>query len=156
MRTLLNILWNVPGLGFVAAFLWALAGVVMAVTVVGLPWAKACFTLANYNLGPFGRELASRYDVTGRESLGTGDLGLLANIIWFLLAGWWLIVLHVVVACALAITIIGLPFAWAHLKIAAAALAPVGKVVVPTEVAAHIDQAKAEGWLQDQHRRWGA
>jgi uncharacterized membrane protein YccF (DUF307 family) len=155
MRTLLNILWNVPGLGFVAALLWAVAGVLMAITIIGLPWAKACFTMANYSLAPFGRELASRYEVTGRYSLGTGDLGLLANIIWFLLAGWWLIVLHVIVACASAITIIGLPFAWAHLKIAAAALAPVGKVVVPTEIAVQIDRDKAQGWLHSQRSRWG-
>ncbi|HEY7580909.1 MAG TPA: YccF domain-containing protein [Acetobacteraceae bacterium] len=152
MRTLLNILWNVPGLGFVAAFLWALAGVLMAVTIIGLPWAKACFTLANYNLAPFGRELASRYDVTGRESVGTGGIGLLANIIWFLLAGWWLILLHAVAAGASAITIIGLPFAWAHLKIAAAAMAPVGKIVVPTQVAAQIDREKAAGWLYGARR----
>ncbi len=58
MRTLLNILWNVPGLGFVAAVCWVLAGLLMAVTIIGLPWAKACFTLANYTLAPFGRELA--------------------------------------------------------------------------------------------------
>ncbi len=75
MRTLLNILWNVPGLGFVAAFFWALCGVLMAITIIGLPWAKACFTLANYTLAPFGRELASRRDVTGRESIGTGGSG---------------------------------------------------------------------------------
>ena len=67
MRTLLNILWNVPGLGFVAAFFWALCGILMAITIIGLPWAKACFTLASYTLAPFGRELASRSDVTGRE-----------------------------------------------------------------------------------------
>ena len=91
MRTILNILWNVPGLGFVAAFCWVLAGLLMAITIIGLPWAKACFTLANYTLAPFGRELVSRYDVTGHPSLGTGGLGLLANVIWFLLAGWWLL-----------------------------------------------------------------
>jgi uncharacterized membrane protein YccF (DUF307 family) len=153
MRTLLNILWNVPGLGFVAALLWVLAGLLMAITIIGLPWAKACFTLANYTLAPFGRELASRADVTGRESIGTGGLGLIANIIWFLLAGWWLIVWHVVLACACAITIIGIPFAWAHLKIAAAAMAPVGKIVVPTEVAAQIDREKAAGWLYGSRRR---
>jgi uncharacterized membrane protein YccF (DUF307 family) len=152
MRTLLNILWNVPGLGFVAAFFWVLAGCLMALTIIGLPWAKACFTLANYTLAPFGRELASRRDVTGRESLGTGGLGLIANIVWFLLAGWWLMVLHVVMACGLAITLIGIPFAWAHLKIAAAALAPVGKVVVPTDVAAEIDREKAASWLYGERR----
>ena len=81
MRTILNVLWNVPGLGFVAAFFWVLAGLLMAITIIGLPWAKACFTLANYTLAPFGRELVSRYDATGRQSLGTGGLGLLANVI---------------------------------------------------------------------------
>ena len=153
MRTLLNILWNVPGLGFVAAFCWALAGLVMAVTIIGLPWAKACFTLASYTLAPFGRELASRRDVTGYPSLGTGGLGLLANVVWFLLAGWWLIVLHVAAACACAITVIGIPFAWAHLKIAAAAVAPVGKVVVPGEVAFEIERERAAGWLYEARRR---
>ena len=153
MRAILNVLWNVPGLGFVAAFFWVLAGLLMAITIIGLPWAKACFTLANYTLAPFGRELVSRYDATGLESLGTGGLGLLANVIWFLLAGWWLIVLHVVAACVSAITIIGIPFAWAHLKIAAAATAPVGKIVVPTEVAAEIDREKAASWLYGNRRR---
>jgi uncharacterized membrane protein YccF (DUF307 family) len=143
----------VPGLGFVAAFCWVLAGVVMAITIIGLPWAKTCCTLANYTLAPFGRELASRHDVTGRDSLGTGGLGLLANVIWFLLAGWWLIVLHVAAAVASAITIIGIPFAWAHLKIAAAAMAPVGKIVVPSQVAAEIDREKAAGWLYGTRRR---
>ena len=153
MRTILNILWNVPGLGFVAALFWVLAGVLMAITVIGLPWSKACFTMANYTLAPFGRELASRYDVTGLPSLGTGELGVIANLVWFLLAGWWLIVLHVVAAVACAVTIIGIPFAWAHLKIAAAAMAPVGKIVVPAEVAAEIDREKAEGWLYRQRSR---
>jgi len=152
MRPLLNILWNVPGLGFVAAFFWVLAGLLMAITIIGLPWAKACFTLANYTLAPFGRELASRADVTGRESLGTSPLGMLANVVWFLLAGWWLILLHIAAAGASAITIIGIPFAWAHLKIAAAALAPVGKIVVPSEVASAIDQEKAAGWLYGRRR----
>jgi uncharacterized membrane protein YccF (DUF307 family) len=153
MRTLLNILWNVPGLGFIAAFCWVLAGLVMAVTIIGLPWAKACFTLANYTLAPFGRELASRYDVTGQQSLGTGEFGFIANVIWFVLAGWWLILLHVVMAVACAVTIIGLPFAWAHLKIAAATVAPVGKIVVPTEVAVEIDREKAASWLYWSRRR---
>ena len=70
-----------------------------------------------------------------------------------MLAGWWLAVMHVVAACACAITIIGIPFAWAHLKIAAAAIAPVGKIVVPVEVAVEIDREKAAGWLYGTRRR---
>ena len=122
MRTLLNILWNVPGFGFVVAFCWVLAGLLMAVTIIGLPWAKACFTLANYTLAPF-----------GREDVGTGPLGFLGNLIWLVLAGWWLALGHLVIAIALAITIIGIPFAWAHLKLAGLALWPIGKAIVPAE-----------------------
>ena len=80
-------------------------------------------------------------------------MGLLANVIWFVLAGWWLMLLHVVAACVSAVTIIGIPFAWAHLKIAAAALAPVGKVVVPSEVAAEIDRERAASRLFESRRR---
>jgi len=152
MRTLLNILWNVPGLGFIAAFGWLAAGLVMAITIIGLPWSLACFRLANYTLAPFGRELVPRYDVTGRESLSTGPLGFLANVIWFVLAGWWLALWHVAAAVICAITIIGIPFAWAHLKLAAAAIAPVGKMVVPTEVAMEIDRERAAGWLYGRRR----
>jgi uncharacterized membrane protein YccF (DUF307 family) len=152
MRTILNILWNVPGLGFVAAFFWALAGCLMALTVIGLPWAKACFTLANYTLAPFGREVVSRRDVTGRYSLGTGGWGLVANLIWFLFVGSWLTLIHILMACAAAITIIGIPFAWAHLKLAAYSIAPVGKVVVPSGVAAEIDREKAASWLYGARR----
>jgi uncharacterized membrane protein YccF (DUF307 family) len=79
MRTVLNILWNVPGLGFIAAAMWALAGCVMALSIIRPPWAKACFVLASFTLAPFGRELVSRRDVTGEDSLGTGDLGAMAN-----------------------------------------------------------------------------
>ena len=86
---LLNILWVVLGGAWMAVG-WVVAAIIMALTIIGLPWAKACFTLASYTLAPFGRELASRSDVTGRESIGTGGLGFLANVLWFLFAGWWL------------------------------------------------------------------
>jgi uncharacterized membrane protein YccF (DUF307 family) len=153
MSTILNILWNVPGLGFVAAFFWTLAGCVMAITVIGLPWAKACFTLASYTLAPFGREVVSRRDVTGRWSVGSGGWGLLANIVWFLFVGSGLTLVHVLTACVCAITIIGIPFAWAHLKLAAYSIAPVGKVAVPSGVATAIDRERAAGWLEGARRR---
>ena len=144
LATLLNILWNVPGLGFVAAAVWALVGCVMALSIVGLPWSKACFILASFTLAPFGRQMMSRRDVTGQDTLGTGAVGTLGNIVWFLVAGLWLMILHVGAACALATTVIGIPFAWAHLKLAAAAIAPVGKIVVPVDVADAIARDKAE------------
>ena len=70
---------------------------------------------------------------SGREDIGTGPLGLLGNIIWLVLAGWWLALGHVVTAVLLAVTIIGIPFAWAHLKLAGLALWPIGKTIVPVE-----------------------
>jgi uncharacterized membrane protein YccF (DUF307 family) len=69
--------------------------------------------------------------VTGESDMGTGLLGLVGNVIWFVLAGWWLALGHLVTAIALAITIVGIPFAWAHLKLAAIALWPIGKAIVP-------------------------
>ncbi|NPU11983.1 MULTISPECIES: YccF domain-containing protein [Bradyrhizobium] len=127
---LLNVLWIVLG-GAYMAFGWLVAAVVMAITIVGLPWARAAFNIAAYTLLPFGSRAVRRDEVTGMEDIGTGPLGLLGNIIWFVLAGWWLALGHLVTAIALAVTIIGLPFAWAHLKLAGLALWPIGKTIVP-------------------------
>lgn len=127
---LLNILWIVIG-GFYMAVGWAVAGVIMAITIVGLPWARAAFNIAIYTLLPFGQRAVSREEYYGRGDIGTGPLGLLGNIIWFVLAGWWLAIGHLVTALLLAVTIVGIPFAWAHLKLAGIALWPVGKVIVP-------------------------
>jgi uncharacterized membrane protein YccF (DUF307 family) len=69
--------------------------------------------------------------VTGESDLGTGLVGLVGNIIWFVLAGWWLALGHLVTAVALAVTIVGIPFAWAHLKLGGIALWPIGKAIVP-------------------------
>jgi uncharacterized membrane protein YccF (DUF307 family) len=152
MALLLNILWNVPGLGFVTALMWLAASVVMAITIIGLPWARACLTLAGYSLLPFGNSIVTAEQLSGRPTLGTGPLGWLANIIWFLVAGIWLCIAHLTLAAASAVTIIGLPFAWAHLKLAAASLAPVGKRVVPGPVADAIAAGRGEAAL-DRARR---
>ncbi len=126
---LLNILWLVLG-GFWMGVGWYLAGVVMFVTIIGIPWARSCFVIGNLSFWPFGKEVVNRELVTGREDLGTGGLGLVGNIIWFVLAGLWLAIGHVMCALANFITIIGIPFGFQHLKLAILALAPVGKTVV--------------------------
>ena len=126
---LLNLLWIVCG-GLWMAAGWVLAAIIMALTIVGLPWSRAAFTIAVYTLFPFGRSAIRRDDFYGEEDLGTGALGFLGNLIWLLLAGWWLALGHLVTAIGLAITIIGLPFAWAHLKLAGLALWPIGKDIV--------------------------
>jgi uncharacterized membrane protein YccF (DUF307 family) len=127
---LLNILWLLSG-GLWMAFGWMVAAVVMAITIVGLPWARAAFNIAAYTLLPFGQKAVRRDILTGQSDIGTGPLGLIGNLIWLLLAGWWLALAHIVTAVVLAVTLIGIPFAWAHVKLAGIALWPIGKVIVP-------------------------
>ena len=134
MALLLNVLWLVFGGVWMAAG-WLVAAVIMAITIIGLPWARAAFNIALYALLPVGHTVVSRERLTGREDLGTGPLGTLGNLIWLVRAGWWLALAHVVTAVLLAITIIGLPFAWAHLKLAGLALWPIGREIVPIEYA---------------------
>lgn len=129
MRLILNILWFILG-GFVSVLAWLLAGVLLAITIVGLPWAGAAFRIAGFSAAPFGRQVIDRQLITGREDLGTGGAGLLLNVIWFVLAGWWLALHHLVIAVAQFVSIIGIPFALQHLKLAQIALAPIGKTVV--------------------------
>jgi len=129
---LLNLLWILCG-GLWMSLGWVLAAVIMAITIVGLPWARAAFNIGSYTLLPFGRRAVSRAEYSGRHDLGTGPFGLLGNIIWLVLAGWWLALGHVLTAIVLAITIIGIPFAWAHLKLAAVALWPIGKEIVAAD-----------------------
>jgi len=126
---LLNVLWIVFG-GFWMAAGWVVAAVIMAITIIGLPWARAAFNIAAYTLLPFGQKAVRRDSLTGRSDIGTGPLGLIGNLIWLLLAGWWLALGHIATAIALAVTIIGIPFAWAHVKLAGIALWPIGKVIV--------------------------
>ena len=126
----LNILWILLG-GLWMAAAWLLAAIVMAITIIGLPWARAAFNIAGYTLMPFGQKAVRRDSLTGRHDLGTGLFGVIGNLIWLVLAGWWLAIGHLLTAVALAVTIVGIPFAWAHLKLAGIALWPIGKVIVP-------------------------
>jgi uncharacterized membrane protein YccF (DUF307 family) len=75
----------------------------------------------------------SRDEHFGRDDIGTGLLGTIGNVVWLVLAGWWLALIHILFAIVLAVTIIGIPFAWAHLKLAGIALWPIGKVIVPAD-----------------------
>ena len=121
MKTLLNIIWFV----FAGFWLWlgyAVAGLIMCLLVVTIPFGIASFRLGNFAVWPFGRA------VIDKPTSGVGSA--IGNVLWFLLAGIWLAIAHVATACALAITIIGIPFAWANLKMIPAALFPLGKQIV--------------------------
>ena len=126
MRTLLNIVWLVVS-GVELAIAYALAGLLAAVLIITFPLAVPAFRLAGYALWPFGRAVV--------RQPGAGAGSVLLNVVWFLIAGWWLAIAHAVVAVLLAVTIIGIPFAVATLKMLPLALAPYGKDVVPAEVA---------------------
>lgn len=132
MRTLGNILWFVFG-GLWMGLGWWLAGILCAITIVGLPWAKACFVIGQFTFFPFGREAVNRGAINGVPDIGTGVLGTLGNILWFVFAGIWLAIGHLMSALLCFVTIIGIPFGIQHLKLAALTLAPIGKTIVPID-----------------------
>ena len=134
MSTIGNILWFVLG-GFFMGLGWWLVGLLCAITIVGLPWAKACFVIGQFAFLPFGKEAVNRSAVSGVEDIGTGALGTIGNVIWFIFAGIWLALGHLASALACFVTIIGIPFGVQHIKLALIALAPVGKTIVPKNAA---------------------
>jgi uncharacterized membrane protein YccF (DUF307 family) len=121
VRTLLNIIWLVLS-GFWLALAYTLAGAVMMIFIVTIPFGVASFRLAGFVLWPFGRT------VVPKPSAGAGSA--IANVLWFLLAGLWIALAHLATAIPLALTIIGIPLAWANLKLALVAIAPLGKEIV--------------------------
>ena len=126
---------------------WWIAGLLAYLSVVGIPWGKACFVIGQFTFFPFGKEAISRKELTQKDDIGTGSLGTLGNIIWFIFAGVWLAIGHVSSALLNFITIIGIPFGIQHLKLAGIALAPIGKTVVSKEVAAAARKANEEATL---------
>ena len=143
MRAIGNFLWFIFG-GVLMGLAWWLAGLLAFVTIVGIPWGKACFVIGQFAFLPFGREAISRDELNRKGDLGTSGLGMVGNVIWFVLAGVWLAIGHVVSALACFITVIGIPFGIQHLKLAGIALAPIGKTIVTKEVAAAVRKANAE------------
>jgi len=134
LRFIGNVLWFLLG-GIFMGLAWWLVGVLAFITIVGIPWARACFVIGQFTFFPFGKEAINRRELTGRGDIGTSVFGTIGNIVWFLFAGLWLAIGHVLSAVATAITIIGIPFAIQHLKLAGIALAPIGKTIVDKEVA---------------------
>ena len=132
MRTLGNILWFILG-GALMGLAWWLASITALLTIVGIPWAKACFVIGQFSFLPFGKKAIARNELSKKEDIGTGALGFLGNLIWFILAGWWLAIGHLISALACFITIIGIPFGLQHLKLAELAVFPIGKTIVLIE-----------------------
>lgn len=132
MRTLGNILWLIFG-GLPMAIAYAFAGLVMFVLIVTIPFGVQAFKLAGFALWPFGRVMV---EIPGKG----GCLNIFGNIIWVVFAGIWLAIGHIIWAVLLALTIIGIPFAVANVKLAGAALVPFGRTIMPA------DAAQAQGY----------
>ncbi len=145
MTLLLNLIWLLFG-GLLMAVAWAVAGCLVAISIVGLPWAPACFRLSGFTLWPFGREAIDRRLLTGREDLGSGPLGVVGNIIWLMILGVPLALGHLAAAIACAVTIIGLPFAWQHIKLAMISLWPIGTEVVEVRIAEDARRRAPSTW----------
>lgn len=139
LRFLGNVLWFILG-GFVMGLVWCLLGLIAFVTIIGIPWGRACFVMGMFSFFPFGKEAVDRKDLTKEDDIGTGLLGVIGNIVWFLLAGIWLAIGHIASAVLCFITIIGIPFGIQHIKLAIISLAPIGKTIVPSETAESIGQ----------------
>jgi uncharacterized membrane protein YccF (DUF307 family) len=130
VRLLLNIIWLVL-CGWWMALLYTLAGIVMCILIITIPFGLQAFKLANFMLWPFGRTVVRRPDA--------GAASVIGNVIWLVLVGWELAIGHLVSAVLLAITIIGIPLALANLKLVPISLLPFGRSIVP------VDHASATG-----------
>lgn len=127
MRTLLNIIWLVL-CGWWMALLYTLAGLLMCVLIITIPFGLQAFKLAGFMLWPFGRAVVRRPEAGASSVIG--------NLVWIIVVGWELAIGHLVSAALLAITIIGIPLALADLKLVPISLLPFGRKVVPAGEAA--------------------
>jgi uncharacterized membrane protein YccF (DUF307 family) len=123
MTFLLNLAWFIIGGGFFAGVGWLFTGLLLALSVVGLPFAFAAWRIAGFAAWPFGRTLVDVRDLGEEPIIGTG----IANLIWIIVAGIWLWIGHVMAGIGLCCTIIGIPFGLAHFRLAAVSFAPLGK-----------------------------
>ena len=132
MRTLLNIIWLVLS-GFWLFLGYVAAGIVLCVLIVTIPWGIASFRIAGYALWPFGRTIVAKHN--------SGVWSFLGNVIWVVLAGWWLAIAHIVSGVALCLTIVGIPLGIADFKMVPISIMPLGKDIVSTR--GEFDQALA-------------
>jgi uncharacterized membrane protein YccF (DUF307 family) len=124
-----NIIWFVFG-GLIMGLAWWLAGILCFISIIGIPWGKACFVIGQFAFWPFGKEAVSRKQKSGKDDIGTGTLGLIGNVLWLIFLGIWLAIGHIVSGILCCLTIIGIPFAIQHFKLVPISLMPIGMTVV--------------------------
>lgn len=126
MRLILNVIWLVLA-GFWMALGYALAAVIMFILIITIPFGVAALRIGVFALWPFGKTVIRRGDAGAGSTIG--------NVIWFVLAGWWLILMHVITGVALCLTIIGIPLGLANFKLIPVTLTPFGRDIVTIEEA---------------------
>ncbi len=134
MNQLCNILWFIFG-GVWMGMHWWLAGLLCFISILGIPWGRACFVIGLFAFCPFGKVAIDRDLLSGQKDIGTGFWGAVGNILWLPFVGIWIALGHLGWAIICALTIIGIPFAWQHIKLAALTLCPIGKTIVPVNEA---------------------
>ncbi|MCH5642932.1 MULTISPECIES: YccF domain-containing protein [unclassified Gordonia (in: high G+C Gram-positive bacteria)] len=124
MRTILNVIWLIL-CGIWLAIGYVLAGIVCFILIITIPFGIASFRMANYALWPFGRTVVRKP--------GAGAMSLIGNIIWIVVAGWWLAIAHITAGILMCITIIGIPLGIASFKMVPISLLPLGAEIVPSD-----------------------
>jgi len=147
MRTLGNLIWFVC-FGFWTWLLWLLVSILAFISVVGIPWGRACWNISWLAFAPFGKETIDRRDLTLKRDIGTSLFGSVGNIIWFIFAGVWLAVGHAISGAICCMTLLGIPFGIQHFKLAGIAIAPIGKTIVSSELAAVARDTNAKSDLE--------
>ena len=146
MSAIGNFLWFLLG-GVFMGLAWWFFGLLAFISIIGIPWGRACFVMGNFSFFPFGKEAISREELTQDEDIGTSGFGFIGNVIWFVLAGFWLALGHICSAILCFVTIIGIPFSIQHLKLAGISLMPIGKTIVRKEVAEAARAANAKEYV---------
>ena len=143
MRAIGNFIWFLLG-GVYMGIVWWIFGLIAFISIIGIPWGKSCFVIGKFTFFPFGKEAIDRAELSHKEDVGTEALWIIGNVVWLMLAGFWLAIAHVILALAYFITIIGIPFGIQHLKLASISLFPIGKIIVPIDVAAAAREQNAK------------
>jgi uncharacterized membrane protein YccF (DUF307 family) len=139
LRLIGNFLWFIFN-GLFFGLVWWIAATIFFISIIGAPWGRAAFNIGKLSFFPFGKDFISRKEISEKTDIGTGFFGVIGNVIWFLLVGAPVSILHCIWAIGCAVTIIGIPFSIQHLKIAGASLFPIGKTIVSTKLAKDVNK----------------
>lgn len=146
MGILGNVIWLLFLGGFWSWILWLMLSALSFISIIGIPWGRACYNISELAATPFGKEAIDRRQLTQIKDVGTSAFGFIGNIIWFVLVGIWVAIAHTAAGILCCVTLIGIPFGIQHFKLAGLAVAPIGKAIVSKELA---NQAREENAKSD-------